>query len=65
MDLVYKRCTFAVGYLWVEIKTQVQVDCLSSLLSGRVVKEKPNEQLPVLEEGIDAQTADKVLDLLV
>jgi hypothetical protein len=65
MDLVYKRCTFAIGYLWVELKTQVQVDRLSSLLRCRIVKEPRVGQSPALEEGVDAQTVNEVLDLLV
>jgi len=65
MDLVYKRCTFAVGYLWVEVKTQVQLDHLSSLLGGQIVDEMGNGEWPTLKKGIDAQTSDEVLDLLV
>lgn len=64
MDLVYQRCAFAVGYLWVEIKTQLQVDHLSSLLGGHIVGETGGPQ-PVLKEGIDEQTWYEVLDLLV
>jgi hypothetical protein len=65
MDLVYKRCAFAVGYLWVEVKTQVQLDHLSNLLGGRIVDGLVSGQWPTLKEGIDARTSDEVLDLLV
>jgi len=65
MDLVYKNCDFAVGYLWVEIQTQVQVDHLTSLLNGQIVKQKANREFPTLKEGIDIYTLDEVLDLLV
>ncbi|OCK74398.1 hypothetical protein K432DRAFT_409897 [Lepidopterella palustris CBS 459.81] len=65
MDLVYKRCTFAVGYLWVEIKTQVQVDHLSSLIGGRIVEDKPDNPWPALERGISTKTVYEVLRLLV
>ncbi|KAF2676093.1 hypothetical protein K458DRAFT_425038, partial [Lentithecium fluviatile CBS 122367] len=64
MDLVYQRCTFAIGYLWVEVKTQLQVDHLSSLLGGHMVEETVGPQ-PVLKGGIDEQTSHQVLDLLV
>ena len=64
MDLVYKQCTFAVGYLWVEMKTKVQIDRLSSLLGGRILK-CTTEPFPVLDEHISAQTAGEILDVLV
>ncbi|KAF2179577.1 hypothetical protein K469DRAFT_693945 [Zopfia rhizophila CBS 207.26] len=65
MDLVYKRCTFAVGYLWVEIQTQAQVDHPPNPVGGRIVKDKPDKKRPALEEGIGDETAYEVLDLLV
>lgn len=64
MDLVYKGCEFAVGYLWAEVTTQLQMDRLSSLLGGHIVEEKAEGQWPTLKEGVDAQTSDDILDLL-
>ena len=65
MDLVYKNCTFAVGYLWVEIQTQLQVAHLSRLLSGKIIKGDLNKKVPAFEESIDMQTADEILDLII
>ncbi|KAF2464806.1 uncharacterized protein BDR25DRAFT_346578 [Lindgomyces ingoldianus] len=63
MDLVYKQCKFAVGHLWVEIETQVEMNHLANLLSGQLVNSKCDE--PFLQKEINDQTADEVLDLLV
>lgn len=64
MDLVYQRCTFAVGYLWVEVKTQRQVHHLSSLLTGHIVEETVDGQA-AWKEGFDEQSWYEVLDFLV
>jgi len=64
MDQVYKKCKYAIGYLWAEIKTQTQVNLLRSLLSNQVVKYDPDERLPILNSGIDAEAAGEILDVL-
>ncbi|OCK75459.1 hypothetical protein K432DRAFT_308464 [Lepidopterella palustris CBS 459.81] len=63
MDLVYKYCTAAVGYLWVEIETQDQLDLLGRLLRGQIANE--SQQRPRLGKNVDGPTSEKVLQLLL
>lgn len=65
MDLVYMNCTYAVGYLWVEIQTQSQLDLLAALLRGHIVDDRDHQRRPALVKGIDAETAVLVLELLL
>lgn len=65
MDRVYKQCTYAVGHLWVEIKTQTQIDYLWKLLAGRITKYDSEKQSPILQDGINEQMADEILSLLI
>lgn len=65
MDLVYKRCSYAIGHLWVEIQSQHQVNCLSDLMQGRMVKIPAEGEQPILIEGTTDLTARQVLKVLV
>lgn len=65
MDRVYKQCTYAVGYLWVEVKTQTQIGHLWKLLTGRITKWDFEKQRSILENGVDEQVADEILDMLI
>lgn len=64
MDLVYKECTYAVGYLWAQLQTQVEMIRLSDLLSGRIVRPKLVEGNPVLANGVKKDVVHEVLDVL-
>ncbi|MCJ1314407.1 hypothetical protein MMC25_008089 [Agyrium rufum] len=63
MDMVYRECTFGVGYLWVKIEKQVQLDRLSALMTGRIVRDQ-RKNPPILKDVISPQTAREVLDVL-
>ena len=65
MDLVYKRCCYAIGHLWVEIQNQHQMNCLYHLMQGQIVKEPPDDQEPILIKGTTDLTARQVLKVLV
>jgi hypothetical protein len=65
MDLVYKNCAYAVGYLWTRLQRQADMNRLSDLLSGRVVERKLVEGNPILLEGIDTEVVREVLDVLM
>ncbi|OAL53542.1 hypothetical protein IQ07DRAFT_628797 [Pyrenochaeta sp. DS3sAY3a] len=64
MDLVYKKCTYAVGYLWTQLQTQTEMNRLSDLLSGRIVERKLAEGHPVLVKKIKHKVLREVLDVL-
>jgi hypothetical protein len=64
MDLVYKKCAYAVGYLWTQLQSQTEMNRLSDLLSGRIVGRKLVEGNPILLKGIDAKVVSEVLDVL-
>lgn len=64
MDLVYKKCTYAVGYLWTQLQTQKEMNRLSDLLGGRIVKRKFVEGHPVLLKSIKHEVLHEVLDVL-
>jgi hypothetical protein len=64
MDLVYKNCTYAVGYLWTQLQTQMEMNRLSELLGGRIVRRKLTEGNPILIEGINNEVVREVLDVL-
>jgi hypothetical protein len=64
MDLVYKNCTYVVGYLWTQFQTQTEMNRLSELLNGRIVGRKLVEGKVVLIRGIDNKAMREVLDLL-
>lgn len=63
MDLVYKKCKAAAGCLWVQIRTQEQLNTLGSLLRGRTANE--SQQGPALGVNVDSQTAKATLQLLL
>jgi hypothetical protein len=65
MDLVYKECTYAVGYLWTQLQTQTEMDRLSELLGGRIVEQKLVDGNPVLVRGIKHEVLREVLDVLI
>lgn len=65
MDRIYKQCTYAFGYLWVEVKTQTQIDHLWRLLAGQITKWDSRKQSLILQNGVDEQMADEILGLLV
>ncbi|KAF2023777.1 hypothetical protein EK21DRAFT_118436 [Setomelanomma holmii] len=64
MDLVYKNCTYAVGYLWTQLQTPTEMIRLSDLLSGRIVERKLVEGSPILVKGIKYEVVREVLDVL-
>jgi hypothetical protein len=64
MDLVYKNCTYAVGYLWTQLQTQMEMNRLSELLGGRIVGRKLTEGNPILIKGINNEVVREVLDVL-
>jgi hypothetical protein len=64
MDLVYKKCAYAVGYLWTQLQTQTEMNRLSDLLSGRIVERKLVEGNPLLIKGISKEIVREVLDVL-
>jgi hypothetical protein len=64
MDLVYKNCTYAVGYLWTQLQTQAEMNQLSELLSGRIVERNLVEGKAVLIRGVDNEVMREVLDVL-
>ncbi|RMZ67761.1 Heterokaryon incompatibility [Pyrenophora seminiperda CCB06] len=64
MDLVYKKCTYAVGYLWTQLQTQIEMDRLSDLLSGRIVQRNFVEGNPTLIDGINNEVVREVLNVL-
>ncbi|KAF1828973.1 hypothetical protein BDW02DRAFT_651685 [Decorospora gaudefroyi] len=64
MDLVYKNCTYAVGYLWTRLQTQTEMNRLSDLLGGRIVEGKLVEGYPVFIDGINKEVVREVLDVL-
>ncbi|KAH8693458.1 heterokaryon incompatibility protein-domain-containing protein [Phaeosphaeriaceae sp. PMI808] len=64
MDLVYKECTYAIGYLWVQLQTQMEMNRLSDLLSGRIVESKLIKGNAILVNGIEIEVVHEVLDLL-
>jgi hypothetical protein len=64
MDLVYKNCTYSVGYLWTQLHTQTEMNRLSDLLSGRIVERKLVEGRPVLFRRIEHDVLREVLDVL-
>jgi hypothetical protein len=51
MDLVYKTCAYAVGYLWTQLQTQTEMNRLSDLLSGRIVEQNSWKAMPSLSRG--------------
>jgi hypothetical protein len=64
MDLVYKNCTYAMGYLWTQLQTQTEMNRLSDLLSGRIVEGKLVEGYPVLIDRINKDVVREVLNVL-
>jgi hypothetical protein len=64
MDLVYKRCTYAIDYLSVQLQTQMEINRLSDLLGGRIVRKKVTGRGPTLLDGINKEVLHEVLDLL-
>jgi hypothetical protein len=64
MDLVYRKCAYAVGYLWTQLQTQTEMNRLSDLLSGRIVERKLVEGNALLIKGINKKIVREVLDVL-
>lgn len=64
MDMVYQRCTYAVGSLWTQLQTQTEMNRLSDLLSGLIVERKLVEGHPVLVKRIKPKVLREVLDVL-
>ena len=62
MDLVYKYCTYAVGYLWAKIRTRRQLNLLVKLLRGQIVSD--NQEPPTLASYVSSKTARDVLKLI-
>lgn len=63
MDLVYKNCKAAAGYLWVKIQTQKELDTLGNLLRGSIVEE--SQQGPIIGMDVDSEAASATLQLLL
>jgi hypothetical protein len=61
MDLVYKRCNYAVGYLWVQINTADELDRLSALLGNRIIDCKFTRNYLTFKEGIEKKVINEVL----
>ena len=55
MDLLYKHCTYAVGYIWTQLRTRHQENLLVSLLRGEIVSD--NRGSPTLAKNVDPETA--------
>jgi hypothetical protein len=64
MDLVYKRCTYAVGYLSVQLLTQLEMNHLSDLLGGRIFEKRVPGKGPTFLYGMKKKILLEVLDLL-
>ncbi|KAF2023593.1 hypothetical protein EK21DRAFT_94781 [Setomelanomma holmii] len=64
MDVVYKKCAYAVGYLWTQLQSQTEMNRLSDLLSGRIVERKLVEGNLLLIKGINKEIVREVLDVL-
>ena len=62
MDLVYKYCTYAVGYLWAKIWTRRQANLLVNLLTGQIVSD--TQESPKLASYVSSKVARDVLKLI-
>jgi hypothetical protein len=65
MDLVYKNCTVALGYLWVKIEHQHELDLLVMLLRGRVSIDRAPRKYPELRKTVDAESVANILALIL
>lgn len=65
MDLVYKKCTYAVSYLSTQLQIQTEIDRLSDFLSSRIVERKFAEGNPLLIKRINKGIVHEVLDVLM
>ena len=62
IDLVYKHCNYAVGYIWTLLRTRYQLNLLVSLLRGEIVSD--SRGLPALARNVGPMTARDTLDLI-
>ena len=65
MDLVYKHCKFAIGYIWTEIQNMHQLDLLVDLLKGRILSKECDSRWATLAKHLDPTTAQNVLAVLL